>query len=209
MRSMPSRRLPKQPSQKQLDRAFKPYAVEIGTITREWNLLQENLGKIFARILDHPTPSVPMAIWYSTQNDRSQRDMLRAICEATFRINPQKYKHLSDAIKWLLKNANDLADRRNNAIHAPLIMTTSDAFVGVEVMAEYFYGNPRAIKLKDKDILTELKWYRGSAEVLRDYALNLWFSLGHPDRSLPQRPEMPRLEQSPIRRQPRHRDPAK
>ena len=116
---------------------------------------------------------------------------------------------IRDDIKWLLSKVDKLADQRNDAIHAPLALTSSDAFVGVEVMAAYFDGNPRAIKLKDKDILAELRWYRESAEVLRSYALSLWFSLGHPDRSLPQRPEMPLLGQSQSQRRSRLRSPAK
>jgi hypothetical protein len=141
------RALPKPPSQKQLDKAFKPYAIEIGFLTRSWNLLHDNLGKIFGRIMEHPIPHVPIAVWYSATSDRTQREMLRAACAATFRVSPGKRPGLKDDIKWLLSKVQTLADQRNDAIHAPLVLITGDAFTGIEVMAAYFDGNPRAIKL--------------------------------------------------------------
>ncbi len=75
-------RMTKRPTGKQLDRAFAPLALEIGKLNRAWNMLHEHLGSLFAHIVNNDNLSIPLAVWYSTQSDRSQREMLRAAINA-------------------------------------------------------------------------------------------------------------------------------
>jgi hypothetical protein len=185
----------KGPTEKQLDTAFKPLAIEIGKLTRSWNMLHEHLAQIFARIVNPENVIIPLAIWYSTSSDRSQREMLRAAAASFGAINTKNHPTAKDDIEWLLNQCNSLSDQRNDALHAPLAIT-SDSTKKIEVISHYFLGNPRARKLKDKNLFDQIRWYRDKTEVLKNYALAIWFHLGQ-HRSWPQRPLMPTLGQSP------------
>jgi hypothetical protein len=189
------RKMTKRPTEKQLDKAFAPLALEIGKLNRAWNMLHEHLGSLFAHIVNNSNLSIPLAVWYSTPSDRSQREMLRAAINAFGALDVQKHPTAKDDIKWLLNQCDPLADRRNDALHAPLVITSTDSRKIIEILPHYFLGNPRARKLKDKNILDQVRRYRTMAETLRDYALSLWFHLGQQD-SWPQRPLMPTLGQN-------------
>jgi hypothetical protein len=65
-----------EPPRSALDTAFKPYAMEIGFLLREWNDLQERLLSLFITLLRWPNEEIGRSIWYAVQNDRSQRRML-------------------------------------------------------------------------------------------------------------------------------------
>ncbi len=188
-------RNPRPPSEKMMDRTFAPFAMEIGKLTRSWNMLQENLGEIFARIVNDANRNIPLAVWYSTQNDRAQREMLRRAYASFGAINSRRHPRAKKDIKWLLDRCDSLADQRNDALHAPLVLAASEANKTIEVVPSYFLGNPRALKLNNKNILEELRWYRESAETLRQYALSIWFYLGRDDKSWPEKPLMPTLGQ--------------
>jgi hypothetical protein len=128
----------------------------------EWNRLQEALGELFADAIHNNRQG--FAIWYSTPNDRAQREMLRAAVDMGFPITDTVNPPRERVILWLLGEIEKVADRRDDAIHAPLVfVNTSD---GIDLSPMYWLGNPRARKLRDKDLLTEFKWYRSSAAAL-------------------------------------------
>lgn len=190
------RRNPRPPSENTIDNAFAPFAMEIGKLTRSWNILQENLGEIFAQIVNDTNHNIPLAVWYSTHNDRAQREMLRRAYASFGAINNRRHPMAKEDIKWLLDRCDSLADQRNDALHAPLMLAISESNKTIEVMPAYFLGNPRALKLKNKNILEELRWYRESAETLREYALSIGFYLGQDGTSWPEKPLMPTLGQT-------------
>jgi hypothetical protein len=95
--------------------ARKPYVIALGELVIAWNSLQENLADLFWVITGVSNGAIPLAIWHSTNNDRAQRQMLRAAVEAAF----AKEKKIKDDILWLVDRANALADQRNDAIHSP------------------------------------------------------------------------------------------
>jgi hypothetical protein len=183
-------------SEQTMDRPFAPFAIEIGELTRSWNILQENLGEIFAWIVNDSNPNIPLAVWYSTQNDRAQRDMLRRAHASFGAINNRKHPKAKEDIKWLLDRCDSLADQRNDALHAPLMLAISESNKTIEVIPAYFLGDPRAIKLKNKNVLEELRWYRQSAETLRQYALSIVSHMKADGKSWPERPLMPTLGQN-------------
>lgn len=163
-------------TQKQFDKAFEPVAIEIGHFARAWNGLHEELGTIFSTIIDVSRASVPLAIWYSIPDDGLKRRMLRAATGAWF---PPKEMDgsLKDEIAWLLKRSDLLAERRNDALHAPIhvLMRMDDFTFSVE--PNYFWGNPRATKLKGKDMRAEFAGYRRETDVLRNYAFKIWMHM--------------------------------
>jgi hypothetical protein len=149
--------------------------------------------ELFSRIVNDDNINIPLAVWYSTPSDRTQREMLRAAVNAFGALNTKKRPTAKDDIKWLLNQCDQLADRRNDALHAPLVISGSRKTI--EILPYYFFGNPRALKLKDKNILDQVGWYRATAETLRGYALSLWFHLGQQD-SWPEKPLTPTLGQN-------------
>jgi hypothetical protein len=177
----------KVPSQKQLERQFRPYAVELGKLVFAWNRLHERLAALFWAITGFQNGAIPLAIWHSTDNDRAQRRMLRATAEVVFANDPQKKK----SVLWLLNEVDHfLAGHRNDAIHAPLAFFT-DPF-GTELKPSWYSGSPRAKGLAGKDLMTEFKWYRESADAFTTYAARLHGALKMPElRPWPEIPEMP------------------
>ena len=58
-------------------------------------------------------------------------------------------------------------------------------------MTEYFFGNPRALSLKDKSLSDEFSWYEKKASALSGFALRCAASLGNADIGWPERPKLP------------------
>lgn len=134
--------------------------------------------------------------------------MLKAAAEVTFASEAIKAafpKALADTL-WLLDRAQSLADRRNDALHSPFIVSYSNASYSVQ--PDVFLGHPRASKFAGKNVLAELKWYRERATVLRGFAYRLFYALRfgkmmerhHGPFPWPERPILPLLGQSRPRR---------
>ena len=187
---------------------YRPLALEIAWIAFEWNRLQENLGKIFARVIRPDAPRLALAVWHSTYNDRAQRDMLRAAVEHAYR-DKEPVPGMKDAIIKILREAGKLAERRNNAIHAPFVFIYSGVYdLGVHPNTES--ENPRAKNLTGKDVLLEFEWYHAQLTELAHYADelegHLWDQKQWP---WPGKLQLPHLGQSRTRKAPRRKRPSK
>jgi hypothetical protein len=170
-------------------KAFRPLAIELGWLVYEWNRLHEALATLFGDVVSSTKDkSIPYAIWHSTPNDRTQREMLKAAAAAATTATPQT----KSDIAWLLSELYRLAGRRNAAIHSPLIF--ANEMTEVEIIPWAFFGNPRAAELKDKPLLDEFKWYRDHLARLAWFAegLHLALSVGLP---WPERPQLPSHDQ--------------
>jgi len=136
---------------------------------------------------------VALAIWYSTKSDRAQRDMLRA---AFTGATPRRWKELPkalDDLKWLVDRVDEVAEERNNAIHAPCsLYIRGSENGGSEMGAAFFNGNPRARNLKGKRLLAEFDWCERYAEALSRFTQELETAIAFPDRyPWPERPSRP------------------
>jgi hypothetical protein len=158
------------PSDDVLEAAFAPYINAVGRVVHHWNQLQESLGKLFAAVTGKG--NMALAIWHTPHSDRAQRDMLTAAIFATPTETWESYSATAMAdILALVSVANNVADRRNNAIHAPVSLAIDRRkLVPIPV---YFHGNPRAMRLKNKDIITEFTACVVSAKQLREFAEKL------------------------------------
>lgn len=177
-------------------KVFRPIAIEIGWITFQWNRLHEALRDLFAHAVHFERHTIPFAIWHSTPNDRAQREMLRAAIVAAAKSGyiPQE---LFEDIEWVLQQLDPLAGRRNDAIHAPLTFVHSipseSGETRIEIAPTDYDGNPRALALSGKPILSEFKWYRDHLMRLAAFCEDLHSvmmhaSEGHP---WPERPQLP------------------
>jgi hypothetical protein len=171
-----------------IEKVLDPYAREVGKLVASWNQLQERLGELFWTIVRRDRPGIALAIWYATKSDRAQRDMLRAAIEASPTEGSLTEQSKSD-IKWLLDRSEELANQRNDAIHAPIAFYTDQD--GTRLMTEYFFGNPRAANLRDKNLAEEFSWYEKRATVLSGFALRCAACLRNAHFPWVERPRLP------------------
>jgi hypothetical protein len=179
---------------------LQPYAIEIGELSLAWNRLHDHFGQIFWAALGPDKGSVAFAIWNRLANDRTQRDILKVAVEAGGILQGSDGRRGTDDTLWLIKEANTLAELRNNAIHAPMTTLTNVATGITRVAPQDFYGNPRAKRLAAKpELLGELAWYRACAECLDEFSVSLSTCIAFPAANWPwpDRPKLPARGQAP------------
>jgi hypothetical protein len=115
------------------ERQFKPLAVELGWITYEWNRLHEALGELFADAMGADTYTA-LSAWHTIRSDLTQRQMLKAVAAHRAQKSPPENKRLWQALMDLLDEVTKLSDRRNNAIHAPLVFVTDLSRSAIEIL---------------------------------------------------------------------------
>ena len=193
------------PSQKQLEEQFRPYAAELGRLVFAWNRLHETLAALFWAITGFKRSSMAHAIWYATDSERTQRQMLRRLAAVVFSNDSEK----RNGVTWLLNEIDSsLAGNRNDAIHTPLAFFT-DSF-GVELRPDSFSGSPRAKGLAGKDLMIEFNWYRERADVFSAYAEKMRAVLINPKlQSWPETPALPQKAQTKSRKATPHQKPGK
>ena len=201
----------RRPHPRGFHKAFVPYALEIGYLSQAWNQLHEQLCSIFCQIVSPENSNIASAIWQSVPSDRTQRKMLEVAYLAPGAINKEKHLWAIDDIRYLLKEAETLANQRNDAIHAPFRIGYSPFDKEFDVSPDVMQNNKRAWRFiksnpETKDILAELVWYRSKANILYRFGLSIWFHLRQTAGSSPQRPQMPALGVSPSRPPPRRKN---
>ena len=177
------------PSEAEIRGAFDPYVTAIGRVAYAWNYLHEILGRLFAAVTG-ADPGIMLAVWYSTESDRTQREMLRAAIEAwakTQRKSPSPDAY-SDLL-WLINEANKLADARNNAVHAPCSIYTSEH--GTEVGAAFHTGHARARRLWGKNLIDEFLWCEECAETLSVFGVGAVAAFAIERNAWPHKPQIP------------------
>ena len=150
------------------DTAFEPYAASIGYLIREWNHLQEKFCDLFCTIMEPATYDVSSSVWYAIQNDRLQRSILLAAAAKRFSSKP--HAKCLKGIEWAVTKANSLGSQRDDTIHSPVSILIGDP---IEFISKYFFGHPRALNLKNKNLLTEFELYRQNAVILVHYLTKL------------------------------------
>jgi hypothetical protein len=189
------------PTKEEIDEqvaAFQPYYEALGKTAHAWNHLQEELAQLFCEV--GGIDPMGLRLWHALKSDRSQRDLLEAALHSALEDEKwaKKYPKAKTDITWLLVEANRLADRRNDAIHAPCTIGIKTG--QLEIVPFSFYGNPRAKKLQGKQILNEFGWYEKSADTLRHFAISIAYCFRSGEvRTWPDRPHMPALRQDSIR----------
>jgi len=182
---------PKRP----FDKDFEPYAMSIGFLVREWNLFQERMLDLFAIILHPIGHGTAAAIWHSVQNDRIQR---KKLLDAAKPQLSKKHPEIYDAIQWICERSLGVGQQRDDAIHSPVVgLMGNDP---MQFIAYHFFGHPRAMKLKGKDLIKEFDIYRQRVHLLAQYATELELYTRHllhdvrPPHErwpFPQKPQLP------------------
>jgi hypothetical protein len=186
------------------NRVIRPFALEVGKISIEWNKMQEYLGLVFGSMFPHhqniPAAShrdIALAVWHSAASDRAQREMLRAAANAAFKNKLASPPKALDDIEWILNEADRMSGPRNNAIHSAFML----GYSGDELVAQplWIFGNINAKKLNDKDksLLPWLILQRKKTETLASFAYAVHYALSHQPTSWPKRPPLPHAESPP------------
>ncbi len=177
---------------------MRPFVTALGQLALAWNDLQEMLAIIFSCLAETKDWNVALCAWYAIKSDRAQRQMLLAVVNELSERLVEPSKDEWEGIKWLIKEAEKLEDRRNDAIHSPLVFIGDSplwarakiAIPGVKPAT--FLGNPRAAKLDKKaDLLAEFRWCRDMATTLADYAHLLEIALSDAQKPWPDKPKLP------------------
>jgi hypothetical protein len=180
----------------QFDRAFRPVALEIGRLARDWNQLQEELGQIFAKLIAPDQTFIALAAWHSQKSDLAQRNMLRATASAWYPRHRSPYStDLKNSVVTLLNAVDEFSIRRNTAVHAPIVQLMDVKTFEFRIEPNHWYGNTFAKRLRGKDVLTEFRWYVGQTQVLRNYAMRINAHLISGRLPLPSKLVLPPLSQ--------------
>jgi hypothetical protein len=131
-------------------------------------------------------------MWNAIPSDTTQRAMLLAALDAAEKEEFKTRSRARSDIKWIIKKANELAGKRNAAVHAPYQMERVKPF-NLTTMQQF--GNRLAKKLENKDLLTEFKWYSATADELHFFSLKILHALVFSHETWPDRPQLPRLDQ--------------
>lgn len=101
--------------------SIKQYAALTAEMLWAWNRLNSTLLDLFRFLLNAQgadvTEEAANAIWHAFQSDKAQRDMLRAVADATLPPRSTKLKQ----IRWIINSINRIAPYRNAVIHVPVI----------------------------------------------------------------------------------------
>ena len=167
-------------------KSFRPYVTAIGQAAVAWNGLHEALRDIFWA-LTGANKATGSAIWYAIRSDRSQRGMIRAIAKLALEtggISDVVFKR----VEWLLGECENLSNKRDEVIHAPLISTAKDG-----IYPNTFSGNPIAKRLLNKELLSEFRWCRDAGVTLTDFAMRLHLHMIMGDSEFGGLPEIPSM----------------
>ena len=179
--------------------AEEAYAMAVGRVSGAWNYLHQTLGGFFAVVVGGDAELV-LAAWRSFENDRAQREMLRAtITAASLRVaslrnadHPKvasllRWKHTPkapDDLLWVLNRADALSDVRNDAIHALVSM-----HVGAEIAIgpAFPLRGKRERKLfanaaKGRKLLDDFAKCVQDTDALSVFVRRATFALAEPDR---------------------------
>jgi hypothetical protein len=176
---------------------YRPYVMAIGQIALAWNDLHESIGALFNSTASIIGEDKVEAAFQAVDSDRLKRRMLKAVFS---QLDPKERKLNPKAIedvKWLCGQIDALEESRNNAIHSPLHNFQLSGLIpdypdGVQPNTTR--GNTRAKKLKDKHLLTEYRYVRDAAIVLRDFVEAIeesWNWTANKLHTWPERPQLP------------------
>jgi hypothetical protein len=180
---------------------MEPHATRIGQLVIAWNGLHDRLAKLFELVVNSPYREMGISIWHSTDNDFTQRKMLRAAVGKCKKLQVSQ----RDDILWMLNQIDDpLRHDRNDVIHSPYMHIHGLAEAArMHIMPDFHSENPRAKSLFTKTLMSDLAEHIEEttklAHALDAFADDIFRTILNPiERSWPQKPELPRAHRKKI-----------
>ena len=173
---------------------FRSYVTAAGQASLQWNVLHESMGLLFVTLMGGGFMNQFAAVWSSAPSDRAKRAMLIAALDSRQEmIGPDISAHdkqKAALIKYLCGQTNELENKRNDIVHAPLANVHHAHPVSGTALPDTLLGNVRAKSLEGKDLLKEFRHCRDYARILGQLARDLDFAISHV-RTLPDKPRPP------------------
>jgi hypothetical protein len=188
---------------------YKPYVIAIGQLALAWNELHESLALLFIELLANGRAYPATDIWNAATFDRPKRQLIKSLLRTANLKYPAKPLLKTD-LEWLLAQTDKVEDARNDAVHAPLTFTSEGAALSIltsggnkkvpvtitvnRVVPSTAFDNRRAMKLLNKDLLTEFRWCRDMSLSLTEYVGEVYEAIAaNPPGSdaWPTRPALP------------------
>jgi hypothetical protein len=176
-------------------RDCSPYLQELALVVIAWNELHVELSQMFMTVSEISNGLVALRIWYSIENDRSQRNMLRVALESELVHLPRAkekgldwVKRAKDDILWIVNKTDGISALRNSAIHSPFLFVRQENKIAMQP-DNFFFKSKKAELLAGKDLLREFRGQRQSYSALSSFAQRVRLALSlkpqppWPDRS--------------------------
>jgi hypothetical protein len=181
---------------------------ELGKLVHSWALLQERLAGILQQATECP-PHLSNAMWHSIKSDLVQRQMLvAALKSASDLLKPwqddpktkNKILVFGEYI-WAINEVTNFSHGRNDLIHSPIMLFLASGATEFEAIVSDTHGNPRAEKLKNKELYQLCRWMNGFCDDMAKHIGSIWQHVNK-HGELPKRPKFKALSAFPTRKQP-------
>lgn len=190
---------------------YKPYVIAIGQLALAWNELHESLALLFIELLASGRAYPATDIWNAVAFDRPKRQLIRSLLRTLDGEYPAKPRMKAD-LEWFLTEIDKVEDARNDAIHAPLtfepkspahLPVDGNTIARTKIVPSTAFDNRRALKLLNKELLTEFRWCRDMSIALSKHASEIYEAIAANPRESgewPARPVLPNRGSSGKRR---------
>jgi hypothetical protein len=165
------------------------YQLAIGKIIWAWTEYHEMLAELYAHLHEKEKWSESLADWHSEKDDHRARAKLLRVAKEKLAVGSRGL----DAITWIVKATDQvLRDNRNIAAHMPL-MSYTDEHGKHEILPMTLLGNPRAIQMARRDVLTNYQLLELRINLIKNYAIMIDLKLRERPDHPQEWPERPRL----------------
>lgn len=163
---------------------FDPFARSLGRVTLAWNSLHTELFGIFWAASGYANGLIPGAIWNALKVDRAQRDILKDLTTSKAH-GISLSKKVRGKINWILDNANELENIRNDLIHTTFAIDRGAPF------ALHLGQHKRGLSFEGRNPQAEADWIFERTMLLSIYAQELSEVIRRRDETLPKQPSLP------------------
>jgi hypothetical protein len=151
-------------------------------------------------------------MWHSLKSDLAQRELVSAALKAqidllsTWTDDKEKQEKASVFAEylWVVGEITKFSHMRNDLVHSPIIFFRMADATEAEAIVDAFHGDPRAKRLKEKELYQYCRWQIGFCEDAYKFMISIWRHL-RAHGTLPKRPQWRSLSLFPTRKQPPHR----
>lgn len=174
--------------------AVERHARQIGQIIIAWNELQRTLFEIFWMLVSPENHELAHGLWHTIQSDKTQREMLDVVAEASLKKRPRMLAH----VRWITWSAQQLSPHRNDPAHTPMLFPESMRDVAIP---DSFSGRKAAVE-RLRAVPTVKRWriVRGDLVALSSFAYSVATHIQSGEGGFLLLPNRPRLRLVPTRK---------
>jgi hypothetical protein len=167
------------------------YQLAIGKIVWAWTEYHEMLADLHARVCGKNNKnkwSEALADWHAEKDDHKARQKLLRAAQRELPAGD----HARTEIEWIVETTDAiLRENRNIAAHMPL-MSYTDENGNHSILPMTLLGNPRALQMAGRDVLTEYALLEARILHMKSYAIMIGLKLWgwHQAQDWPERPRL-------------------